>query len=241
MSDILLNYINNNVCLSKKIGNIELEFRNGVYFCELIEKLFNIKPINIISEPKNLSEIKHNFDIMKNNLQTIGIYISDSIIKEIIEGKNGAAAKIIYKIKIEVSRRKIDFNNILEKLNKNYLNEKTKYSKIKQKFIEKKQNDEFLASFSVTSRHNNEKSLLKEKNKSNKIKKIYNFRELNNLEKLKSSLVDNIDIRRKNDILKFPKLKSKKSINFNQTFQSFLTKNSEDNNLLKINEEKNIT
>ena len=239
MSDILLNYINNNVCLSKKIGNIELEFRNGVYFCELIEKLFNIKPINIISEPKSLSEIKHNFDIMKNNLQTIGIYISDSIIKEIIEGKNGAAAKIIYKIKIEVSRRKIDFNNILEKLNKNYLNEKTKYSNIKQKFIEKKQNDEFLASFSVTSRHNNEKSLLKEKNKSNKIKKIYNFRELNNLEKLKSSLIDNNDIRRKNDILKFPKLKSEeKSINFNQTFQSFLTKNSEDNNLLKINEEK---
>ena len=161
MSDILLNYINNNVCLSKKIGNIELEFRNGVYFCELIEKLFNIKLLNIISEPKNILEIRHNFDIIKNNLETKGIYINDSIIKEIIEGKNGAAARIIYKIKIEVSRKKINFNNILEKLSKNYLNENTKYDN-KKKFIEKQINDKFLSSFSMTTRHNNEKYFQKE-------------------------------------------------------------------------------
>ena len=66
MSDILLDYLNNNVQLSKKIQNIETEFKNGVYFCELIEKVFNLKPLNYISNPKNYYEILQNFDIIKN-------------------------------------------------------------------------------------------------------------------------------------------------------------------------------
>ena len=237
MSAILLNYINNDVQLSKKIRNIELEFKNGVYFSELIEKLFHLKPLNIISDPKNISEIIQNFDIIKNNLRVIGIYINDSIIKEIIDGKNGAAAKIIYKIKIEVTRKKINFYNILEKLNTNYLNQNKKYNNDKYYFIKKKKrNDELLASVSLTSKHNFENSFQKVKNK---IKKIYNFHELNNFEKLKSSFINNNNSKSKNDKLKFPDLKlEEKSIKFNHTFQNLSKRNSEDNNLIKINEEE---
>ena len=174
MSDILLDYLNNNVQLSKKIQNIETEFKNGVYFCELIEKVFNLKPLNYISNPKNYYEILQNFDIIKNNLRTIGFYLNDSIIKEVMEGKNGAAAKVIYKIKIESSRKKINFNNILEKLNKNCLNENKKYNNNKNYFINKKQNNE-LESFSLTSRFNFENSFQKEKNKSYNKNKRINF------------------------------------------------------------------
>ena len=237
MSAILLNYINNDVQLSKKIRNIELEFKNGVYFSELIEKLFHLKPLNIISDPKNISEIIQNFDIIKNNLRVIGIYINDSIIKEIIDGKNGAAAKIIYKIKIEVTRKKINFYNILEKLNTNYLNQNKKYNNDKYYFIKKKKrNDELLASVSLTSKHYFENSFQKVKNK---IKKIYNFHEINNFEKLKSSFINNNNSKSKNDKLKCPDLKlEEKSIKFNHTFQNLSKRNSEDNNLIKINEEE---
>ena len=47
MSDLLLNYINNNIQLSKKITNIELDFKNGVYLCELLEKNIKFKNIRI--------------------------------------------------------------------------------------------------------------------------------------------------------------------------------------------------
>ena len=238
MSDILLDYLNNNVHLSKKIQNIETEFKNGVYFCELIEKVFNLKSLNYIVNPKSYYEILQNFDIIKNNLRTIGFYLNDSIIKEVMEGKNGAAAKVIYKIKIESSRKKINFNNILEKLNKNYLNENNKYNNNKNYFINKKQNNE-LESFSLTSRFNFENSFQKEKNKSYNKNKRINFNELNNLDKLKSSIIDNKNSKRKNDKLKFPKLKlNEKNSDFNNTFQNFTNKSFEDNNLLKINEEE---
>ena len=109
MSDLLLDYINNNIQLSKKITNIELDLKNGVYLCELLEKTLNLKTLEYNKGPKNIFEISQNFEIFKDNLKLIGISLNNTVKKEIMEGKNGAAAKLIYKIKIELNRRKIKF------------------------------------------------------------------------------------------------------------------------------------
>ena len=77
MSDILLNYINNSIHLSKTVSNIELDFKNGALFCELIEKALNFKSLNYNLIPKTYSEILENFEILKKNLKLIGIGINN--------------------------------------------------------------------------------------------------------------------------------------------------------------------
>ena len=146
MSDILLNYINNNIQLSKKITNIEHDFKNGVYFCELLEKTLNLKSFEYNKNPKNIFEISENFELINKNLKLIGISLNNALKKEIIEGKNGAAAKLIYKIKIELNRKQINFGNILEKINKNSLREnqgKDQDYINKTSILYKKNNEEF--------------------------------------------------------------------------------------------------
>ena len=226
MSDILLNYINNDIHLSKIITNIESDFKSGVYFCELIEKAFKLKPLNYNKNPNNISEILQNFKIIKNNLRIIGISSNDSIIKEIIDGKNGAAAKIIYKIKIESNRKKISFDNILLKINKNSLREN----------IELKNNNMNKTSMENLLTPNN--YIQKRKKNSNK-DKIYNFRSLNKYVKSKPMFVNEEISKRQIEKIKFPKLKIEGdniNLNYNNTFRNFNKKESDI--LVKINEEE---
>ena len=247
MSDLLLNYINNNIQLSKKITNIELDFKNGVYLCELLEKTLNLKSLEYNKGPKNIFEISQNFEIFKDNLKLIGISLNNTVKKEIMEGKNGAAAKLIYKIKIELNRKKINFGNILEKINKNSLREnpaKNQNYINKTSILYKKDKEEFPDSNSVFS---SEKlptfsSFYSKKIPSVKIKKIYNFRELKKFERLKSMLNSN-QIKGKNEKkVSFPNInREEKKIQLNNTFQNLLPNNidnAEESNLAEINEEE---
>ena len=77
------------------------------------------------------------------------------MINEIIEGKNGAAAKLIYKIKIEMNRKQMNFDNVLSKINKNSLREKRiniDKDINKTSILIKNNKDEFLNTPSITSR-----------------------------------------------------------------------------------------
>ena len=240
MSDILLNYINNNIQLSEKITNIEHDFKNGVYFCELFEKTLNLKSFEYNKNPKNIFEISENFEIINKNLKLIGISLNNALKKEIIEGKNGAAAKLIYKIKIELNRKQINFGNILEKINKNSLREnqgKDQDYINKSSILYKKNNEEFPDSNSVFS---NDKlptfsSFYPKQNKSIKIKKIYNFREFRKYEKLKSMLKNKQNKGKNEDKISFPNIKQdEKNIVLNNTFQNLNQNNinnAEENNL----------
>ena len=240
MSDILLNYINNDIHLSKKISNIELEFRSGVYFCELIEKEFNIKILNFNTNPKQYSEILRNFEILKNHLRLIGISFNDSNIKEIIEGKNGAAAKFIYKIKVEAYRKKINFNNISEKINKNSLREKheSKNNNINKNSFSNNNKYEYPFSTKSTSRGKlpNFSNFFKSQNESNKDKKSLNFPESNQFIKLKIFSMKKNKKEPKDKL--FPNIKfGKNFFNFNNTFQNFTKKDTTEETLGEIHEE----
>ena len=122
MTETLFNYINDTLELSYKIKNIEKEFKNGFLFGQLLQKSGNLK-IELSkynNDPKNISEIKENFKSLKKDLKLMGIYVNDAIINDIISEKEGIAAKLIYKIKIENNRMKIDFDNIVGKINEKF-------------------------------------------------------------------------------------------------------------------------
>ena len=249
MSDILLNYINNNIILSKKVTNIELDFKKEDIFGELIEKALNLKSLNYISNPKTNPEILQNFETLEKNLKLIGISVNNNIIIEIIKGKSGAAEKLIYKIKIESNRKNINFNNILAKIHKNDIDrekEENKMNKVKifspkEKLINR---SPMSSSFTSSGKLPNFTNFFKKKSNLGKDNKFIKSKELNDLTKIKPNIV-NKNNRKNNQKFHFPKLKQGPANNFfNSTFQSYLKNNLENNDkaeesmLVKINEEE---
>ena len=126
MSEIIFKYINDKLHLPNKIKNIEKEFKNGFLFSELLKKTGNLKSLitKYNNNPKNISEIKDNFHLLKKELQSMGIYLNESTINDIISEKEGVATQLIYKIKTEIDRNKINFVDIIGKINENSYREK---------------------------------------------------------------------------------------------------------------------
>ena len=126
MSEIIFNYINDSLRLPNKIKNIEKDFKNGFLFSELLKKTGNLKSLitKYNNNPKNNSEIKDNFHLLKKELQSMGIYLNESTINDIISEKEGVATQLIYKIKTEIDRNKIYFVDIIGKINENSYREK---------------------------------------------------------------------------------------------------------------------
>ena len=131
MSETILNYVNDVLQLPDKIKNIEKEFRTGYLFGELISKLCKNpeRMAKYIQKPKNNSEIKENFQNVKKDLIPINVYINDNIIYNIMEESEGAASKLIYKIKTEMERIGINFNKVMQKINENSYREKYELGK----------------------------------------------------------------------------------------------------------------
>ena len=142
MAETLLKYLNTEIKLSKKIKNIDSDFKNGYLFAELLSKTGFLTSDNFIyfnKEAKSKADIKQNYILLRRHLQNIGINIDDFTINELANNGKGIAAKIIYKIKTQIDRRNINFDNIMNKINsyqkeerKDKLNE-TKFSAFNKK------------------------------------------------------------------------------------------------------------
>ena len=161
MSETILNYINNIFQNSPKIQFIERDFKNGFLFGELLEKsgYFKGKISKYNENPKNNSEIKENFRTLQKDLKLLDIFINNSTINEIMSGKEGAAGKLLYKIKTEINRIKINFNDVVGKINENSYREKYELSENKNlinfnktRFLELTQSNKFTMSPSTTTR-----------------------------------------------------------------------------------------
>ena len=141
MSNFLLEYLNNEIRLSKKIENIEKDFSNGYFFAELLHKLGCLNTnFNIFKkEPKSELEIRNNFNILKSEFTNLEIHFDDEIINSLINNKKNLAKNLIYKIKTAITRKNIDFDNIMKKIKISY----EKLEEIKnrnKKFIKSTQN-----------------------------------------------------------------------------------------------------
>ena len=161
MTETLYNFINNILKLPYKIYNIEKEFKNGFLFGKLLENsgYFNGKLSKYNENPKNISEIKENFKFLQKDLHLIEIYLNNKTINDLMLGKEGVAPKLLYKIKIEIDRIKINFNNIVEQINENSYREKFELGKNnnihnfdKTRYLELTQSNKFSMSHTVTTR-----------------------------------------------------------------------------------------
>ena len=194
MSNLLFEYLNEEVKLSKKIINIEKDFSNGYYFAELFQNIeclkSNIKEYK--KEPKTSEEIKNNFNKLKPEFSNIGILIDDEIISLIINQQKNIAANLLYKIRNKMIRKKINFEEIINKMKISFKKleqmkkNKEKILKTTQNFFKRKSNlfiksksTSNLSDFPLISKTNAPSLLIlnKEELKNNKTKDIKDITE----------------------------------------------------------------
>ena len=115
MTDILLDWLNKEVNLSKQIKNIGEDFASGYLFGELLHKF---KEISNFSEYQNKSEsdtrIK-NLKLVEKAFRDLGIKIDKERINDISDCKKGVAARFLFQIKMKLSQKGIDFDNLMMK------------------------------------------------------------------------------------------------------------------------------
>ena len=148
MSNLIFEFLNQELKLSKKIVNIEKDFSTGYYFAELFHKIgclnSNIKEYK--NEPKTAEEILNNFKKLKPEFSNLGIYIDNEIINLVVNQQKNIAANLIYKIRNKMIRKKINFEEIMNKMKITYKkleemkNKKEKFIRTSQNFFKKKSN-----------------------------------------------------------------------------------------------------
>ena len=118
MSNLIFHYLNQEIKLSKTIINIEKDFSNGYYFAELLQKIGCLKSdLNKYKkEAKTEEEIKINFTNLKHELSNIGIHLDEELINLIIKCHKNSAANLLYKIKTKMTRKNINFDEIMNKI-----------------------------------------------------------------------------------------------------------------------------
>ena len=126
MSEPLLNYLNNEVKLSKKITNLSEDFCNGYYLAEILQKnniIKNMKEysnVNINNNEynlKNILKIENNFKKLQKSLEEkLNINLNKEDIEKVKNKNMQTISNIIFKIKININIKKINFNEILNKI-----------------------------------------------------------------------------------------------------------------------------
>ena len=89
---------------------------NGYYIAEILKRTNNIENISDINKnAKDEKEIKSNYNKIKENLEKLSVHIDNEKIKSIIKKEKGTLENILYKLKIQLERKKIGLDDILSR------------------------------------------------------------------------------------------------------------------------------
>ena len=142
MSDLLINWLNKEIVLSKNIKDIPMDFRNGYLFAELLFKTKQISNLSLFKNSKHREDIISNFCHLQKNLLDIGIILDEKSRDDIMNASPYASKIYLFKIKQVLSQKNID----LEQLK---LKESTSIQKLYNKIIFKNDNEKYLRSWQM--------------------------------------------------------------------------------------------
>jgi len=115
MADLILNWLNSEVKLSKKIKIVEEDFSNGYLFGEIMSKYNQISNFN---EYKNKDDLKYkinNFRLIEKAFKEFSIKLERAKLEDIINKKRGIATRYLYQLKMALSKKEISFDSIMVK------------------------------------------------------------------------------------------------------------------------------
>ena len=116
MTDILLNWINNEVKLSKKIQNIEEDFSNGYFFGELLYKYKLLPQFNQFKNSNDKSSITRNYLLLQYKFDDLKINFSDSDKRELVNKKKYKAEMVLFQIREKLFSKLLQIGEITERI-----------------------------------------------------------------------------------------------------------------------------
>jgi hypothetical protein len=100
MSDLLLNWLNEELRLSKYITDIEVDFASGYLFGEILYRL-NQQPnfSDFVTNPSSDGKII-NFCLLEPSMRALNIKFDSKVATRIMNETSGIAANVLYQIKV---------------------------------------------------------------------------------------------------------------------------------------------
>ena len=122
MTELLLNWLNNEIVLSKSIKDIPMDFRNGYLFAELLYKTKQIPKLSLFKNSNNYKDMIHNFCHLQKSFLDIGVVLNENSRNEIINCSPYASKIYLFKIKQILSKKNIDLTQLKIKESKTLQN-----------------------------------------------------------------------------------------------------------------------
>ena len=103
MSQLLAHWLNHEIQLSKRVeaASMNDDFKSGYLVAELLHSLHLLPAVSIFSKNCQSSDgYVRNYILLEPTLRALGVIFSSAFACELINGKQGTAAKLLYQIKI---------------------------------------------------------------------------------------------------------------------------------------------
>ena len=118
MSETIFNWLNTQCNFSPNISNIENEFANGYNFGKLLHDNNLFDNMDKLKNTQKKEDSLNNYYLIRKALDKIDVHLTDSDINELINKKRYKAELYLFKIKQKFSLKNCQFNEIMEKMNK---------------------------------------------------------------------------------------------------------------------------
>ena len=140
MAELLQNWLNNEIILSKTIDDIPYDFKNGYLFAELLFKTKQIPNLSLFKNSKEHKDIISNFCHLQKNFLDIGIILDEKSRDDIMKASPYASQIFLLKIKQVLAKKNIDMEQLK-------LKESTTIQNLYNKIVFKNENEKYLSSW----------------------------------------------------------------------------------------------
>ena len=116
MTDILLNWLNNEVKLSKNIQNITEDFANGYFFGELLYKYKLLPQFNQFQNNNEKFSTTKNYILLQYKFDELKINFNDKDKTELLNRKKYKAEMILFQIRERIFSKLLQIDQITERI-----------------------------------------------------------------------------------------------------------------------------
>ena len=140
MAELLQNWLNKEIILSKSIDDIPHDFKNGYLFAELLFKTKQIPNLSLFKNSQEHKDIISNFCHLQKNFLDIGIILDEKSRDDIMKASPYASQIFLLKIKQVLAKKNIDMEQLK-------LKESTTIQNLYNKIVFKNENEKYLSSW----------------------------------------------------------------------------------------------
>lgn len=94
MANLLLDWINEELRLSRRVNHIEKDFSSGMLLAEVLYKLGKLQSLDEFKDSDKTEDMVHNFELMAKTLEEAGVRLNNQLVLNILTETRGEASKV---------------------------------------------------------------------------------------------------------------------------------------------------